>query len=162
MLNHAVGWRSFANARDRREVSATRSDDQVMCEIGAAQTLLTPAHVDELVERHRDGEGMVTLAKAYGVHRFTVAAHLGCTTAARPHRRPSAARRPPLLRGLTFDEIAAEFGTSQRTVGEPSRVSECRVVPLDLARGHPRSEMARRILLPDIAGCDGPVRVVTE
>jgi hypothetical protein len=79
-----VGWRSFRGVRDRREAAATRSDGQVVREIGTAQTLLTPAQVEELVERHRGGEGVMALATAYGVQ------------------------------GFTLDEIAGEPGTSQR------------------------------------------------
>ena len=115
-----VGWRSFAGARDRREVAATWTDGVVVREIGTAQTLLTPAHVDELVERHQVGEGVVGLAKAYGVHRATVTDHLN---------RRGARRRLGLTegeveragrlyqRGMTLDEIAVELSTSQRTVG---------------------------------------------
>lgn len=115
-----VGWRSFAGARDRREVAATRSDGQVVREIGTAQTLLTPAQVEELVGRHRGGKGVVALAKSYGVHRSTVTAHL----ARRGARRrlgltDEQVRRAGRLyqRGMTLDEIATELGTSQRTVG---------------------------------------------
>jgi len=161
-----VGWRSFRGARDRREAAATGSDGQVVREIGTAQTLLTPAQVDDLVSRHRGGEGVVALAKAYGVHRSTVTAHLD---------RRGARRRLGLtdeqvqragrlyLRGITLDEIAAELGTSQRTAGRAvASLGVPRRPAGPLARGHPRSEMARGFLLPDIAGCLGTVRVVTE
>src|SRR5665811_2131640 len=115
-----VGWRSFGGVRGRREAAATRSDGQVVREIGTAQTLLTPAQIEELVERHRGGEGVVALATSYGVHRSTVTAHLD---------RRGARRRLGLadeqvqrasrlyLRGFTLDVIAAELGTNQRTLG---------------------------------------------
>ena len=115
-----VGWRSFAGARDRRGVAATRTDGVVVRDIGTAQTLLTPAQVEDLVERHRGGEGVVALAKSYGVHRSTVTAHLD-RRGARRHlglTDEQVQRAGRLyLRGLTLDEIAAELGTSQRTVG---------------------------------------------
>ncbi|HZJ05061.1 MAG TPA: hypothetical protein VFD59_06280 [Nocardioidaceae bacterium] len=122
--------------------------------------------MDDLVSRHRGGEGVVALAKAYGVHRSTVTAHLD---------RRGARRRLGLtdeqvqragrlyLRGITLDEIAAELGTSQRTAGRAvASLGVPRRPAGPLARGHPRSEMARGFLLPDIAGCLGTVRVVTE
>ena len=115
-----MGWRSFGGVTDRHEARATRTDGVVVREIGTTQTLLTPAEVDQLVERHQAGEGVVTLAQAYGVHRSTVTAHLD---------RRGARRRLGLTdeqveragrlyqRGMTLDEVAAELGTSQRTVG---------------------------------------------
>lgn len=115
-----VGWRSFAGARDRRKVAATRADGVVVREIGTAQTLMTPAQVDELVERHQVGEGVVALAKAYGVHRATVTAHLDRRGARlRLGLTDEQVRRAGRLyqRGMTLDEIADELGTSQRTVG---------------------------------------------
>lgn len=115
-----VGWRSFAGARDRREVAATRSDGQVVREIGTAQTLLTPDQVEELVGRHRGGEGVVALARSYGVHRSTVTAHLDRRGARRRLGLTEAdVERTGRLyqRGMTLDEIAVQLGTSQRTVG---------------------------------------------
>ena len=115
-----VGWRSFAGARDRREVAATRTDGVVVREIGTAQTLLTAAQVDELVVRHQAGEGVVALGQAYGVHRATVSDHLNRRGARRRLGLTEAevARAGRLYqRGMTLDEIAAELGTSQRTVG---------------------------------------------
>jgi len=115
-----VGWRSFAGARDWGEVAVTRTDGVVLREIGTAQTLLTPAQVDELVARHQVGEGVVALAKAYGVHRSTITAHLDRRGARRRLGLPEdqVQRGGRLyLRGLTLDEIAAELGTSQRTAG---------------------------------------------
>ena len=117
-----VGWRSFAGARDRREVAATRTDGVVVREIGTAQTLLRAAQVDELVERHQVGEGVVALAKAYGVHRATVTDHLNRRGARRrlglAEAEAEVERAGRLYqRGMTLDEIAVELGTSQRTVG---------------------------------------------
>lgn len=116
-----VGWRSFAGARDRREVAATRTDGVVVREIGTAQTLLTPAQVDELVARHQGGEGVVALATAYGVHRATVTDRLNSRGARRRIGLAEAeVERAGRLyqRGMTLDEIAVELGTSQRTVGK--------------------------------------------
>lgn len=119
-VESGVRWRSFGGVADRRGARSTRSDGVVAREIGTAQTLLTPDQVDELVERHKAGEGVVALAKAYGVHRSTVTAHID---------RRGARRRLGLtdgevqragrlyLRGMTLDAIAAELGTSQRTAG---------------------------------------------
>jgi hypothetical protein len=115
-----VGWRSFGGVRDRRRVAETRSDGQVVRETGTAQTLLTPAQIEELVEHHRGGEGVVVLAKSYRVHRSTVTAHLDRRAARRRFclADEQVQRAGSLyLRGLTLDEIAAELGTSQRTVG---------------------------------------------
>lgn len=125
-----VGWRTFAGARDRREAGATRTDRVVVREIGTAQTLLTPTQVDELVARHKTGEGVVMLAKAYGVHRATVTDHLNRRGARRQLGLTEAeVERAGRLyqRGMTLDEIAAELGTSQRTVGRA-------VVSLGVAR----------------------------
>ena len=115
-----VEWRSFGGVVDRREARATRTDGLVVREIGTAQTLLTPVQIDELVARHQAGEGVVALAKAYGVHRATVTAHLN----RRGTRRQLGLAKGQVQRagrlyqrGMTLDEIAAEVGTSQRTVG---------------------------------------------
>ena len=115
-----VGWRSFGGSSGRRQARATRTDGLVVREIGTAQTLLTPAQVDEMVERHKAGEGVVALAKAYGVHRATVTDHLN-RRGARRHlglTEDQLQRAGRLYqRGLTLDEIAAELDSSQRTVG---------------------------------------------
>lgn len=115
-----VGWRSFGGVTDRREVRGARTDGVVVREIGTAQTLLTPAQIDELVERHRAGEGVVALANAYGIHRATITAHLGRRGARRRlGLTDEQVRRAGRLyqRGMPLDGIAAELGTSQRTVG---------------------------------------------
>ena len=115
-----VGWRSCGGPVDRRETRATQTEGVVVREIGTAQTLLTPAQIDELVERHKAGEGVVALAKAYGVHRATVTAHLDRRGARRrlglSEQQVQRAGRL-YQRGVTLDEIATELGTSQRTVG---------------------------------------------
>lgn len=83
-------------------------------------TLLTPAQIDELVERHRAGEGVVALANAYGIHRATITAHLGRRGARRRlGLTDEQVRRAGRLyqRGMPLDGIAAGLGTSQRTVG---------------------------------------------
>ncbi len=115
-----VGWRSFGGVTDRREGRGTGTDRVVVREIGTAQTLLTPAQVDELVERHVAGESVGGLAKAHGIHRATVTAHLGRRGARRRlGLTDEQVRRADRLyqRGMTLDEIATELGTSQRTVG---------------------------------------------
>lgn len=158
-----VRSRSFGDVRDRRELPSGGSDGQVIREIGTAQTLLTPAQIEELVERHRGGEGVVALATSYGVHRSTVTAHLD---------RRGARRRLGLadeqvqrasrlyLRGFTLDEIAAELSTSQRTVGRA--VASLGVARPDRARSVPRNETFGGLSSLNIAGCCGTFRVVSE
>ncbi len=87
---------------------------------GRLEPILTPAQGDELVERHVAGDGVVALAKEYGVHRSTVTAHLDRHGARRSlGLTKEQLRRAGRLyvRGLTLDEIAVELGTSQRTAG---------------------------------------------
>jgi len=119
-LDARVSWKTFGGVADRRDAALPRGSRGRVRQIGMAQTHLSRAQVDELVGRYEAGENVRALATAFGIHRSTVSAHL----TRRGVRRQAGLNEVQMRRagdmyqrGMTLDEIAAELGTSQRTVG---------------------------------------------
>jgi DNA-directed RNA polymerase specialized sigma24 family protein len=81
---------------------------------------LLPAQIDELAQRYVEGETVLELAAAFGVHRTTVIGHLRARGVVTRYRKVSERDviKAAKLRaeGWTFAEIGAHFGVQPSTV----------------------------------------------
>ncbi len=121
-------WRRGLYKKDQRPLEPAVRDERgrVVRSIGKAQTFLTEAQVDQVVEMHENGMSMERIAQTFRAHRRTIAAYL--VRRGRPldvHRRihPKDAPTAAALYadGRTLAEIGRHFGVSQaaaRTAGQ--------------------------------------------
>lgn len=118
----ASRWKRGVYKTSRRPTEPTITDDRgrVVRSIGKAQTFLSEAQIDGLVELYCQGESLRAVAERFSVHHRTAAAHLV--------RRGEALRRRPLSEaqiaeavrlyedGMTLLAIGRELGVSQGTI----------------------------------------------
>lgn len=96
--------------------SITDSQRRLIRTVGKAQTFLSAAQVDELVELHGQGLTLGQIRQRLGVHHRTVAAHL-VRRSVPPHTRGLAAKDAPKAMELyesrmTLTEVGRYFGVS--------------------------------------------------
>lgn len=118
----ASRWSRGVYKRGQRpsEPSITDTRGRLVRSVGMAQTFLSPAQVDELVERYEQGVSPAELSERFGIYHRTVTAHLVRRSVPLRQRGLTTKQVPEAVRlyesGTTLVEIGLHFGVSQQAV----------------------------------------------
>lgn len=133
--------------RNLRPLEPSIQDDRgrLVRSIGKAQTFLTEAEIDQIVELYKGGLSMNKIAQKYRAHRRTVAAHLVRRSV--PLRTPRSldpVDTPEAVKlyegGMTLLDVGRRFGISQHAARTAIAKAGVTIRP----KGHiPRAELIR-------------------
>ncbi|WP_416447015.1 hypothetical protein AB3K78_06810 [Leucobacter sp. HNU] len=105
---------------NRRPLEPSVRDDRgrLVRSIGKAQTFLTEAQVDQIIDLYKGGMSMNRIAQKYRAHRRTIAAHLTRRSVSlREQRSLDPSDTPEAVRlyedGMPLLEVGRRFGVSQ-------------------------------------------------